>query len=104
MYLYLLSFIGILVCVVAMVNLVDLGIKSTIFKNADKYEYYDPGIKENGYDVEQARRIADTEQMRSRQRTASISVAMLVVGLPLYLYHWGTIQKEFRKSKAESKA
>lgn len=29
-----------------------------------------------------------------RQRTASSSLAMILVGLPLYLYHWGVIRKE----------
>lgn len=30
----------------------------------------------------------------SRQRDASINLAMILIGLPLYLYHWGLIKKE----------
>jgi hypothetical protein len=29
-----------------------------------------------------------------RQRDASTGLALLIVGLPLYLYHWATIRKE----------
>jgi hypothetical protein len=29
-----------------------------------------------------------------KQRDASISLAMMLVGLPLYLYHWGVIKKD----------
>ncbi len=96
-YLYLVSFIGLVVCVVALVSLVDLGIKSTLFKDADKYEYYNPGVEDIKYDEELAKRSAEVEQARSRQRTVSNSVAMLLVGAPLYLYHWRVIQREFKK-------
>jgi hypothetical protein len=29
-----------------------------------------------------------------KQRDASISLSMMLVGLPLYLYHWGVIKKD----------
>jgi len=32
--------------------------------------------------------------MRERQSTASNSLAFIIVGLPLFLYHWWLIQKE----------
>lgn len=34
-----------------------------------------------------------------RQQTASINLAMVIIGLPLYLYHWGIIRRETRKSE-----
>ncbi|MBU4331772.1 hypothetical protein KKD19_06490 [Patescibacteria group bacterium] len=36
-----------------------------------------------------------------RQRTASSSLALLIVGLPLYLYHWGLIKRDVKKRKEE---
>jgi hypothetical protein len=36
-----------------------------------------------------------------RQRDASINLALILVGLPLYLYHWRTIAKEIRKKEDE---
>lgn len=34
-----------------------------------------------------------------RQRDASSSLAMILVGLPLYLYHWRIIRKETKEEK-----
>jgi hypothetical protein len=34
-----------------------------------------------------------------RQRDASSSLAMMLVGLPLYLYHWRIIRKETKEEK-----
>jgi hypothetical protein len=34
-----------------------------------------------------------------RQRDASSSLAMILVGLPLYLYHWRLIRKETKEEK-----
>lgn len=33
-----------------------------------------------------------------RSREASLNIAMILIGVPLYLYHWGTIKKD-RKEK-----
>ncbi len=33
-----------------------------------------------------------------RHRNASMSISMILIGLPLYLYHWKIIAKEGRKS------
>jgi len=35
-----------------------------------------------------------------RQQQASINLAMIIIGLPLYLYHWGIIKRETRKQEA----
>jgi len=39
------------------------------------------------------------ESKRNRQREISSSLAMIIVGGPLYLYHWKMIQKEGKKKK-----
>ena len=39
----------------------------------------------------------------TRQREASSNLAMILIGLPLYLYHWRTIKRELRQ-KVESKS
>ena len=38
---------------------------------------------------------------QQRQRTASSSLALLIVGLPLYLYHWTLIKRDVRRRKEE---
>lgn len=39
----------------------------------------------------------------TRQREASSNLAMILIGLPLYLYHWRTIKRELRQ-KVENKS
>ena len=97
-YLYLVSFIALIICVIASVQLIDLGLKAFVFKDADKFEYYSAPLKDeqSQYDAEQAKLTSEREQSRSRQRTASNAIAMIIIGLPLYVYHWKVIQKESR--------
>lgn len=37
----------------------------------------------------------------SRQRNASSSLAMILIGLPLYLFHWRLIKRDVQKGKKE---
>ena len=96
LYLYLFSFVGLLIVVIGSIQIVDLGMKVFVFKNADTYEYARPLVKEEGVqiDEEEQRQIQERETMRNRQRQLSNSLAMIVVGLPLYWYHWKTIERE----------
>jgi len=94
-YLYLFSFVGLLVVVIGAVRMVDLGMKVFVFKDADRYEYSAPEMKPK--DEEVLRQNAERDQRRNREREFSNSLSMIVVGLPLYIYHWKTIQKENRE-------
>lgn len=98
-YLYLFSFVGLLIVVIGSVRMVDLGLKFFVFKDADRYEYFSTPIDEKGAipDESKLREQAMREQSRNRQREFSSAFAMIVVGLPLYFYHWKTIQKENNK-------
>ncbi len=66
--------------VIGSVRFVELFLNVYLFKGADKYEY-----------------LSETELTRQRQRESSGALAMVLVGFPLYLYHWKTIQKEANK-------
>ena len=104
LYLYLFSFVGLLIVVIGSIGLVNLGIKTFIFPDADMYTSYP--VQELGPDgkmlvvdrdkIEEQQR---TDQKRQKQRELANSVAMIVVGAPLYLYHWKTIQKEGKAAK-----
>lgn len=104
LYLYLFSFVGLVIIVISSIKLIDLGLKYFVFKDADRYDYYSPKPvivesttnPEYNYeeDMAEQKRIAELEQRRSRQRDFSNSVAMLFVGIPLYYYHWRKIAKE----------
>lgn len=99
-YLYLFSFVGLLTVVIGSVRLVDLGLKVFVFPEADRYEFTSPKIpgEPNPINEEEMKQQAARDQTRNRQRDLSNSIAMIAVGLPLYLYHWKTIQKENKKS------
>lgn len=106
LYLYLFSFIGLLITVIGTVQIVDLALKATVFRGADVYEYYPAPIEatdttpeeQAAYEAE-IKQINQREQMRQRQRQLSTSISMIVVGVPLYLYHWRVISRENAKSK-----
>lgn len=105
LYLYLFSFIGLIIAVIGTIQLVDLGMKVYIFKDADKYDYPIPTkFNANGKEVELTQKEKDEQKVqqdkettRNRQRQASNAIAMLLVGIPLYKYHWSTIKREASK-------
>jgi hypothetical protein len=91
-YLYLFSFVSLLVVVIGSIRMVELGMKVFVFPEADNYMMSAPVGP--GEDPVMMRKNALAEQGRNHQRDFSGAVAMLAVGLPLYLYHWKLIQKE----------
>lgn len=109
LYLYLFSLVGLIITTIGAVRIVELVIKVYIFKGADRYDYYSPPIVPDGkitisteeakLNEEKQKEIQDKETTRQRQREASGAVAMLVVGFPLYKYHWNIIQKDNKKKK-----
>jgi hypothetical protein len=72
--------------------------KVYVFGGADRYEYFEP-LKGGDVkvDEQEIRRSQEKENVRNRQREISGSLAMILVGLPLYLYHWRMIQKEDKR-------
>lgn len=102
-FLYIFASVGLILIIIAGVNLIDLGLKSFIFTKADNYCYqsYPTPVDKNGVATEPtAQQLAAQKQQCDEQRTstkqnqASTAVAMLIVGIPLYFYHWVTIRKE----------
>ncbi|MGC9603149.1 MAG: hypothetical protein ABSF47_01615 [Minisyncoccia bacterium] len=111
-YLYLFSLVGLVIVVIGLVNLVDLGLKAFVFKNADQMIMYPSypvlvapadvkgsvmtPVDQEKYNADQA--AAQEKQRESdRERTASNALAMIIIGTPLFIYHWKIIQKD-RKS------
>lgn len=109
-YLYLFSFVGLITFVIGCTRLVDMGLKVYIFKNADMYGVYpqskmtlSPDDKRTPEQIQEEQREQERfqieESKRNRQREVSSALAMILVGGPLYLYHWRSIQKENQPSK-----
>jgi hypothetical protein len=114
-YLYLFSLVGLVLIVIGTVRLVDLGLKAWVFTKADQVIAYPeyPRIAKPGAETEGELTPAEQEKYKQeqmeyqereresrRQRTAANSIALLIVGVPLFGYHWRVIQraKEERKS------
>ena len=108
LYLYLFSFVGLLITVIGLIRIVDLGMKVIFFPDADKYFYSIPAPVGKNYSEQTPEQIQQTKEeqekqqnqevARQRQRELTGAVSMIIVGLPLYVFHWRTIQKERVKS------
>ncbi len=98
LYLYLFSFVGLLITVIGSIQIIDLGLKTYVFK-VSEYTYFaepvtSPDGKTTGISVEEQQKRNETEQANQRKRQLSTSLSMIFVGAPLYLYHWKTIKRE----------
>ncbi len=127
-YLYLVAMIGLITLIFGAVGLIDNVMKNYVFQVDDTF-YYDPysfggkgGACYQGYAdptdptgmkmiMPSEAEIADCEVKMEKQREQSrrnemgrqfsIAIAQIAVGLPIWLFHWGVIQKEYRRKKEE---
>lgn len=116
-YLYLFSLLGLVLITIGAVRLVDLGLKTWIFKRADQvilYPEYPRAVKpgtpaeENELTPEEQDKFKaeqleyqKQESAARKERTAANSIAMILVGTPLFLYHWKVIQRGKEEKKSE---
>ncbi len=131
-YLYIFALLGLIFTIIGTVRLVDMGLKLFIFTKAEEQQrisYKQPmgdpymfrmveGVqKEDGF-TEEEKQLAkdwledykewkeeadniDYADIRRHQDAAS-SFSFILVGLPLYFYHWKIIKTETRENKKES--
>jgi len=123
-YLYLFALVGLALLTIGAVRFVDMGLKAFVFTKAEELERlyqkmppmmpYPPERIEELQEGEALsedekatikRWAADYKDWRERRskidpvtarrhRDASINLAMILVGLPLYLFHWRIIRRE----------
>ena len=125
-YLYLFTLIGLMLLTVGGVRFVDMGLKAFIFTKAEEEQkliYRQPPM---AYSIERVEELQSEEALSEEEKTAikqwladykewqekiskinyidsrrhreaSSNLATIVIGLPLYLYHWGLIKKEVRR-------
>lgn len=101
--------------VVGVARLVTLGLKVYVFTKADKFYEYPmarpvkiPSVenKENEFIQPSKEELDDynkNQQSSSRQREAAESLGFIIVGLPLYTYHWKLISREKSEEKTGDK-
>ncbi len=94
LYLYLFSFVGLLIIVIGGIRLSNLALKTFVFKDADSYETYPIKDESSLLSPQEMEDRQKRDQKRQKEREFSEAVSMILIGAPLYLYHWKTIQKE----------
>ncbi len=129
-YLYLFATVGLAVLIIGTIRFVDMGLKAFVFTKADQQErdlFKQPSMP---YQLERVEGLENNEELSEqdradisqwladyklwqqsqseadyltiqRHRDGSINLSMILVGLPLYLYHWGVIKKETREREKE---
>lgn len=94
-YLYLFAGIGLVVVVIGATRGINVGLKATFFRNADRFISYpvpaDKDQEKMGREQEVLERL---NSQRQREMELASAISMIVVGLPLYLYHWKLILNE----------
>lgn len=127
-YLYLFALLGLVLLIMGGVRFVDMGLKAFIFTKAEEEQRLTYRQPPSFYSIEKVEELQDEEalseeekmavkqwlvdyedwQERSlkinyidskRQRDASSNLSMILIGLPLYLYHWGIIKREVEKQE-----
>ncbi len=127
-YLYLFALVGLMIVIVAGIRAFTMGLEVFVFKDIDKQteiNYSRPvsvnyieslgKVEEDESFTESEREairnwLSDYERWKEeseeinhvsvqRQKEGASIIASIVVGLPLYLYHWSVIQKESKKEK-----
>lgn len=126
-YLYTFSLLGLVLIVIGGVNFIDMALKAYVFTQAEQDSYYRApsvpynlelveSLKENESLTEEERAVVqrwisdyerweeenkDVDPLTSRRHErASKNLALILIGIPLYLYHWGLIRKEVGKNKS----
>lgn len=106
-YLYLFAIIGLILVIIGSVSFVNLGLRKFVFTNADYPCYEAPAVvydksgaakvltaEEQAVEDEKQKRQCEDQKSADKQRQAASALAQLIIGLPLYLYHWMVIRKE----------
>lgn len=125
-YLYLFSLVGLVLIIIGSVRFIDMGLKTFVFKQADKENRLyriKPPAPATLERIKQAEKLKDCDELSQedrelfgrwledydnwkkeeekldpvlaeRHRQASGNLAMILVGLPLFYYHWRIIRKE----------
>ena len=127
-YLYTFATLGLVLLVISGVRFLDMALKAFIFTKAEEEQRFLPLQPPAPYQLEKVEKLQTEEGLSeeekiavkqwledyknwqegeikinylvsNRHREASINLAMILIGLPLYFYHWITIKKELRGKK-----
>jgi hypothetical protein len=111
-YLYLVSFVALMMLVISTADIINIGLKTFVFKNADNYRFgakvacdfpREPG-QEGGASalspeecVERTKNQEENERLNrisDRERSLVRDISFIIVGLPLFYFHWRVVRKK----------
>lgn len=124
-YLYIFSMLGLVLIVIGAVGLINLGLQLTLFRSSleNRYSYTPPEpyflknveLSEEKVELTEEQKIVlkqwemDYKNWQENQKkrgylpyvseSLSRNIALLIVGLPLYMYHWNLIKKDEQKEE-----
>jgi glucan phosphoethanolaminetransferase (alkaline phosphatase superfamily) len=104
-YLYLVSLIALVMLIVACVSLINLALRAWVFKQADNttYNYSCPMIPASAQvpdgstsscNTALQQQQAHAQLVSSRETESARDIALIIVGLPVFFYHWRLVRKE----------
>lgn len=108
-YLYLTSLISLIIILIGTISLINVALRAWIFTQADSqysYCYERKPVPLNGgesaeiveepaqTDVNECIAQEKQQQTARRQAQATTGISMIIVGLPIYIYHWNKIKGE----------
>ena len=127
-YLYLFTLVGLALLVIGGVRFVDMGLKAFVFTKAEEEQRLIHLQPPMFYQIEGIEKLQDEEELSGeekanikrwladykdwkerrskidpvtarRHRDASLNLALILIGLPLYFYHWRIIKRETKNKK-----
>ncbi len=94
-YIYVFSAVGLIMVLIGAARLINVGLRTYIFTEADtSYMYPMAADQKNGIDQEQIILAQEHNQRAARESDAAWGISLLIVGLPLFLYHFRLVKKE----------
>ena len=128
-YLYLFALVGLALVVVGGVRFIDMGLKAFVFTQAEEDQRFFPSQPPMPYPLEVVENLQNEEGLSEaekaaiqrwladyeiwkeksssydyltvrRHRDASLNLALILVGFPLYFFHWRMIKRELKKEEA----
>jgi hypothetical protein len=105
-YLYLVSLVALIITVIGLIMLLNMALKTWVFPKADQTYYSYPACPKtvSGPDaklddctqeqLEQQKKFDEANRIAQKQRDAAQALAFIIVGAPVWWFHWRIARKE----------
>lgn len=103
LYVYIFATVGLVLLVIGGVQIISLGLRSYVFTKADMYYAYPEAqvqkdASSTAPDPKAMEEFQEKNLQSQRQRQASTALAFIIVGIPLFGYHFRIIRKDMSRA------